>query len=1218
VTAPTTTAAIRSLFSAHRPIDRPIEKVIDYYAADDQRLQAEVEEYEVTANVEQNFRRFLDVFGAGVRGGQVTETGMWVSGFYGSGKSSFTKYLGFALDPKRTVHGRPFLELLAERIGAPDVAQELRTLARREPTAVIMLDLGAEQLVSSSVVTVSTVLYWKVLQWAGYSKEQKLAQLELRLDREGRLDAFRQAYRERFGDDWDTVHDNPLVGVPRADQLVPSFYPHEFAQPGDFRSLRFSMADNVRDLAAEMLELVRRKSGYRNALFLVDEAGQYVAPRGELILNLDGLARNIKELGQGRAWLVATGQQTLTEIVERALYNSAELTKLRDRFPIGIQLEASDIREITWRRLLSKSAEGEASLRALYRAHGQALTVNTRLERSRLFGGGLDEESFVNLYPFLPQHFDLLLQLVRVLARSAIGLRSVIRVIQDLLVDTSKALPPGTGLLADQAVGRLATIDGFYDTLRADLARSLPHVVSGVERVAKVLSGDEAALRVAKAIAALQPIENFPRSAANLAALLYRQIGDVPRGDQVRAALDRLLAEKETGIVDDPQVGGYTFLSDGVRPLRERRNAHLPTTAEVSQLRSRVLQRLFDPLPSATLEGAKTVRAGVRLGSAPVAGESEEVQLRLELTDGAGWEIRREALLADTTGRPEWRAAIAWLLRPDEAVEDALVDVLRSRFIVREIPESDADGDVAQFLRAEDRAAQRGEERAQELFRAALLDGTLIFRGTPVPARTAGTAVADAARVVLQGAADAIYPYFRLVNIRPPTDLAARFLGVERLDRMPREHDPLGLVSLGGSRTRVNPDHPALAQARQALRERLEQAGTDRLLGNTVQDLFFAVPYGWSKDATRYILAGLLTAGEIVLHVPTSGAPIAVAGPAAADALRSTQGFGRVGLSLRGIRPTLEMLERASERLEAMLGITVLPLEDAISRAARDHLPGRLEEIGALPKQLEALDLPGVERAQSTVAAGRAILQGDGAGALSILGAADCRFSSDLEWAKLIAAELERGADGTVREARELLRAADELCGDFGVPTLAEEGERGLLEDALKSDSFHTRLADLRGLDRRLRERASASYADRHRAYAAALLAIRKALEALPEWLRLADEDREDIGNRLISDLPASAPEGQEVAALRRLLARDAGIDRLRRELEAEVRRRVPAEPAIHDGNDTAAPVDFELAVNPPEVVRSLDDLEPWFTELRSAIASALQAGAPLRVRVRP
>src|SRR6266702_4693586 len=486
------TSPIRSLFSTRRPIDRPIEKVIDYYATDAKRLLAEVEEYEVTENVERNLRRFLEVFGAGVRTGQVVETGMWVSGFYGSGKSSFTKYLGFALDPARVVDGRPFLDLLAERISAPDVRQALKTLAAKYPVAVIMLDLGAEQLASSSIATVSTVLYWKILQWAGYSKEEKLAQLELQLDREGRLDAFRQAYKAKFGTDWETDHNDPLLGMARADQIVPQFLPREYSAPGAFRSLRFSLAGDVRDRARETLDLIRRKTGRQNILFLIDEAGQYVAPRGELILNLDGLARNFKELGQGRVWIVATGQQTLTEILERAAYNSAELTKLRDRFPISLELEARDIREITWKRLLTKSAEGEAVLAGLFRQHGQALAANTRLTGTSLFKGDPDEETFVRLYPFLPQHFDLLMELVRTLARSTggIGLRSAIRVIQDLLVDASKVLPAGSVKIADRPVGDLACVDDFYETLRADIAKVLPHVVTGVDRVATAFAGE--------------------------------------------------------------------------------------------------------------------------------------------------------------------------------------------------------------------------------------------------------------------------------------------------------------------------------------------------------------------------------------------------------------------------------------------------------------------------------------------------------------------------------------------------------------------------------------------------------------------------------------------------------------------------------------------------------------------------------------------------------
>ena len=334
---------IRELFSTRRPIDRRIEKVIDYYADDEDRLASEIGEYEATENVEACFRKFLDTYQAGVQAGQVTEIGVWVAGFYGSGKSSFTKYLGFALDPERTVHEQPFLDLLADRLCAPDVKASLRTVAKKLPTAVVLLDLGAEQLAESTAATVTNVLYWKVLQLAGYSKEKKLAQLEFTLDERGLYDDFRAAYLQAYGAEWEEIHNDPLIGVSRASRLLPSFLPQDFPEPDSFSKLRFAMADDVRDLARRMIDLARRHTGRENIVFMIDEAGQYVAPRGELILNLDGLARNLKELGQGKVWIMATGQQTLAEIVESAAHNSPELNKLRDRFPISIELDARDV-----------------------------------------------------------------------------------------------------------------------------------------------------------------------------------------------------------------------------------------------------------------------------------------------------------------------------------------------------------------------------------------------------------------------------------------------------------------------------------------------------------------------------------------------------------------------------------------------------------------------------------------------------------------------------------------------------------------------------------------------------------------------------------------------------------------------------------------------------------------------------------------------------------
>ncbi len=349
---------IRDLFSDQRPIDRPIEKVIDYTADAPDRLGREIDEYVVTENIEESFRRFIEVYEAGVRRRDVTEVGVWVSGFYGSGKSSFTKYLGFALDPDRRVGNNSFLDCLVDRFKAPDLKQLFRTTATSFPAAVVLLDLARDQLIESTAATVTNVLYAKVLQHVGYSKVPKLADVEVRLDDAGHLDDFRAAYRDRFPSkgEWEDVHDDPLIGPARASRLVPDFLADDFPTPESFRQQNYQERLQVSELAERMIRLMRRKTGRENIIFLVDEVGQYVAPRTDLMLNLDGLVRSFKELGRGKVWLVATAQQTLNEIVERAILNSAELYRLRDRFPISIELDAADIREITHRRLLTKHA----------------------------------------------------------------------------------------------------------------------------------------------------------------------------------------------------------------------------------------------------------------------------------------------------------------------------------------------------------------------------------------------------------------------------------------------------------------------------------------------------------------------------------------------------------------------------------------------------------------------------------------------------------------------------------------------------------------------------------------------------------------------------------------------------------------------------------------------------------------------------------------------
>ena len=119
--------------------------------------------------------------------------------------------------------------------------------------------------------------------------------------------------------------------VPR---LAHKLYPKLFRTEQAFTTASSDTIYLMDDRVQEMIDIVREASGKEHIIFVIDEIGQYVGSQQTKILDLQGLAQNLKDLGGGKVWIVGTAQQTLTEDDPRAAINSPELYKLKDRFPI--------------------------------------------------------------------------------------------------------------------------------------------------------------------------------------------------------------------------------------------------------------------------------------------------------------------------------------------------------------------------------------------------------------------------------------------------------------------------------------------------------------------------------------------------------------------------------------------------------------------------------------------------------------------------------------------------------------------------------------------------------------------------------------------------------------------------------------------------------------------------------------------------------------------
>ena len=1137
--------SIKTLFDPTKDIYRTIEKVITYNAAQEARLRAEITEYIVTEHIEEQFEKLLTRMQAAMDHGGGNEVGVWVSGFYGSGKSSFTKYLGLALDDRVEIDGVRFLRHLQDRMNRPQTRALLNTLANRYAAAVVLLDLASEMLTGATMEDVASVLYYKVLQWAGYSSNLKVAALERRLKRDGRYQEFLDLVQQASIGAWPTIKDDPLVIDSLLPEIAHTLYPAMFKSPSAFTTAAGDFVRFETDRVKEMIEIVREHTGKQSIIFIIDEVGQYVGARQNLILNLDGLAKNLKEIGDGKVWIIGTAQQTLTEDDEKAALNSPLLYKLKDRFPIQIELESSDIKEICYRRLLGKSPDGERQLGALFDHYGQALRHNTKLQDARYYDADFDRTTFVNLYPFLPGHFDILLRLLAALAKSTggIGLRSAIRVIQDVLVEG----PAGRDPVADQRVGWLATTVTLYDSLEKDIRRAEPSIHKAVEKARERFFDSPLHIEVAKTVAVLQILENMPITPQNVTSLMHPGVDAPARRDAVDAAIAELIADPFVPFGEKD--GNLCFFSEKLNEIDQERLQIALRSMDILRIRNEALQAVFADLPAAQVERTLTVRSGIKaqIGTQayPIAGDRETVQTIVELVDPSGYDAARTRLLDESRQRSA-QQTVFLLGRSAPELEDRANEIYRCEQIVQRF-RNDPDQEVKEYCNSQTDRANRLRDELARLLQRQLCQGSFIFRGSPTAVDALDRDVLKAANKHLVDVAAQVFDRYKEAPVSAETTLAEKFLKAGNLRAVTSAIDPLTLVQINGGTPQIKTAHKALV----SIRDYIDRNGT--VDGKRLTDIFTDAPFGWSSDTLRYMLAALLLSGEISLKV--SGREVTVNGQQAIDALRTNVSFKTVGVALRNSRPSNEVLGRAAERLTDISGDSVIPLEDDISKAATKSFPQLQLRYGPLATKLESLGLPGAEVVRDLGQELADVLSTDGSDTPQRLGGVESALYDRLRWAREVDTALTHGLEATVRELQQHRQEIGTLP-DSGIPgqlrtDLADELD--LVAQRLASDGFAKHAADLRSALTTIRTRVATTAAQMTAAHKDRLKEAQQELAQLGGWGELTQQEQSSTLAQV--DQLAIAPP-HNLHGIRQLLNQEYAIQSRLRELRQSIEQR--------------------------------------------------------------
>ncbi len=1191
----TVTQKIGDLFDPSKDIYRKIEKVVQYDSRNPDRLKAEISEYVATDSIQQQLEKLVEDMDVAM-GANGNEIGVWVSGFYGSGKSSLTKYFGFALDDSILVDGAPFREHFLNRITDSKIRARVNTVIKKYPASVIMVDLSTEMLAGATLETVANILYFKVLRWAGYSRNVKIASLQRRAEKEGRDLEFKAKIQDAYPDlTWEQVQGDEFVMEALIPRVAHEMYPQLFPNESSFSTNDSFIIADAKDRVIEMLEIVKKKSGKAMTIFIVDEVGQYVAARNELILSLQGLAQNLKEIGGGKAWIFATAQQTLTEDDRRAAVNSAELYKLKDRFPIPVHLESSDIREICYQRLLGKSTAGAKELERLFELHGPELKHNTKLHDAKYYEADFTRDWFVKLYPFLPAHFEILLQLLGQLAKSTggLGLRSAIKVIQDILIESENGQPPS----AERPVGWLATTVTLYDALEKDIQRAERSVYDGVTKTLIQYPNSTLHNDIAKTIAVLQILKNMPVTRDNVASLMHPSISSPSRRDDVRKAVDEMTQNPLAPLGEEE--GSLKFLSEKVRDIEEQRGKLVLRQMEVRRHFNEALRNVFEHMPHASVAGGVT--AGLKVqgsaGALSLANDKSPIQIVIELVEPSQYDAARQRLVNESMSKAA-QNVITLVSRADAEADRQAEEIYRSEQIA-ETCKSDPDQDVRSYRNGQLDTKARYESRLRETLKKALSSGTFVFRvgQYPVGELDVDHNLEKAAEKILTNAANRIYDHYDEAPFRADTAAAEKFLRLDTLRASTSATDPLGLVEVNAQARRINGNHKAIV----SVRDYLGQMGS--VEGKRLLDHFGNPPYGWSPDTLRYILAAMLVGGEIAMKV--SGTTVTAAGQKAIEALKTNKSFASVGVSQRSDRPSNEMLARAATRLTELIGDgeTVIPLEQDITKAAQRFFSRSQGELGSLSEKLASLGVAGEGRAQSLISQLTGTLLTDASDAPQVLGGPSSPLYDDLVWARAVKLAVDQGLGKTINALTEHCDYISTLY-PTGVPgelKAALAPQQQLVSDRLGADDFHTHVADLNtaltsmkaqvavaaeALSKQQRERIAEAIGD---------------LPKIDEWRELTQEQQANVAGDLEGAGLESSPD---LAGLKLLLnheyAINAAINRARQSVVGVGRalRQKRREEELQQVRDTPrGPRSMEI----PAVLSSASEIDRLIAALQEA-----------------
>lgn len=533
-----------------KDIEREIQGVIK--VDDESYISQELEEYVVTEELLKHFNSFFEAYNTGING-NTEKMGVWISGFFGSGKSHFLKIVSYLLENKE-VNGKKAVDYFDDKIDDNMLLADIKR-AGSIPTDVILFNIDSKTENSNGAKDKILDVFEKVFnEKMGLSITPFVAEIERHIISLGKYEEFKKSFEKNAGSSWEDMRD----GIQFVEDEFAEAYSEVLGKSVEEAKNIVERTEknytlSVEKFAERVRNYIKEKGDNHHVIFLVDEIGQYIGDDRSLMLNLQTIVEDLGLECGGKSWVIVTSQEAIDDVVK---VQGNDFSKIQGRFDTKLSLSSSDIDEVIKKRILDKTDEAKTSLKMIYDKEEGIIRNLLTFKNATYQKVYEDSDDFAETYPFIPYQFKLLQDVftdIRKHGYAGMHLSSGERSLLGAFQKTAK-------IFGDREVGTIIPFYAFYDTIENFLGHQVMIVINTAIDTVKSGELKDIDIKVLKMLFMLKNIKEIPANIDNLSTLYVSNIKDdkITIKKEISDSLRRLEAQTLIQRNNDE----YKFLTD--------------------------------------------------------------------------------------------------------------------------------------------------------------------------------------------------------------------------------------------------------------------------------------------------------------------------------------------------------------------------------------------------------------------------------------------------------------------------------------------------------------------------------------------------------------------------------------------------------------------------------------------------------------------------------